>query len=308
MNKRLIASMSCAALLLSSTSLAANANSLKVTNVVDVVTAATTAAPTPGSPSTQWTPKPIQVVENATEITRLLALNSVGGDVSLLQALLISNGYVLKVDGIYGVKTLAAVESFQGKNGLRVDGIVGPKTLAKLAPFVAEVVKPVEPTEPVTPVEPEKPVTPVEPSEPVDAVTSASIVDNATAFEKAMSKDGSWIIGALNDITFEKDLVLEGEFTYKEKIQRKIALYTQDDKKVTTAKFTLTAPKLTIKSPGASIQKGTFKGDLYVEVPDFKLVDAIIEGNVYFTTQEAMDTFAPDATSSVTGVQELKTK
>lgn len=34
-----------------------------------------------------------------------------------------------KVDGIYGSKTLAAVKSFQRKNGLTVDGIAGEKTL-----------------------------------------------------------------------------------------------------------------------------------------------------------------------------------
>lgn len=36
------------------------------------------------------------------------------------------------VDGIYGSKTLAAVKSFQQKNGLVVDGIAGEKTLAAM--------------------------------------------------------------------------------------------------------------------------------------------------------------------------------
>ncbi len=36
------------------------------------------------------------------------------------------------VDGIYGSKTLAAVKSFQQKNGLTVDGIAGEKTLSAM--------------------------------------------------------------------------------------------------------------------------------------------------------------------------------
>ena len=147
-----------------------------------------------------------------------------------------------------------------------------------------------------------------------DVVTAASVVDNAADFQKAISPDGKWIICPLKDLTIAKDLVLEGKFKNGKKdaktgldaIQRKIGLYTQDDKRNITARFTLTAPKLTILSPMASIQHGTFKGDLYVSVASFQLVDAVVEGNVYFTTQEAKDTFVMDAKSKVTGKQELK--
>jgi hypothetical protein len=148
----------------------------------------------------------------------------------------------------------------------------------------------------------------------VDVVSAASVVDNNADFEKAIGIDGKWIIATLKDLTFTKDLVLEGNFkngkkdakTGAELIQRKIGLYTQDDKHVVTARFSLTAPKLTILSPMASIQHGTFKGDLYVTTPNFQLVDAKVDGNIYFTTQEAKDTFTMDAKSSVTGKQELK--
>ncbi|MBE6067165.1 MAG: hypothetical protein E7211_05600 [Clostridium lundense] len=151
------------------------------------------------------------------------------------------------------------------------------------------------------------------PAEKVDTVTTASIVDKAEAFEKAISKDGTWIIATLNDLTIDKDLVLEGEFKNgkkdkdgKDAIQRKIALYTQDKDKKVTARFTLTAPKLTIKSPNARIQSGTFKGDLYVETKDFQLVDAKVEGNVYFASEEAKSGFKMDDKSSITGKQEVK--
>ena len=146
-----------------------------------------------------------------------------------------------------------------------------------------------------------------------DAVTSASIVDNAAAFEKAISSTGTWIIAITKDVTVDKDISLDGEFKNGKKddagkdiIQRKIALYAQDENRNITARYTLTAPKLTITSPMASIQHGTFKGDLYVSVKDFNLVDATVDGNVYFTTDEAKSTFKMDATSKVTGAQELK--
>jgi hypothetical protein len=68
----------------------------------------------------------------------------------------------------------------------------------------------------------------------------------------------------------------------------------------------LTAPKITILSPEASLQHGIFKGDVYVSAKDFQLIDQKVDGNVYFTTDEAKSTFKQDATSSVTGKTELK--
>lgn len=105
-----------------------------------------------------------------------------------------------------------------------------------------------------------------------------------------------------------KELVVEGDFVNTKTppvSSRKIALYTQDDKRNVLASFTLTAPKLTIKSPDANISKGTFKGDIYVSAKNFKLVSAKVIGNIYFTTQEAKDTFTMDDKSSVTGKQIL---
>lgn len=169
-----------------------------------------------------------------------------------------------------------------------------------------------------TPVATEKPddatVTPdASTTKTPDAVTTASIVNSEDAFVKAISKDGTWIIATLNDLTIDKDLLLEGEFVNGKKddagkdiIQRKIALYTQDADRNVTNRFSLTAPKLTITSPNASIQHGTFKGDLYVNVKDFKLVDTTVEGDVYFNSDEAKSSFTMDAESKITGKQEVK--
>jgi len=153
--------------------------------------------------------------------------------------------------------------------------------------------------------------TPTKVAEPAktDVVTTASVVDNQETFENAISSKGTWIIATLKDLTFTKDLVVAGEFKNEKKpatMQRKIALYTQDAKYKITARFTLTAPKLTFNSAMGSIEHGTFKGDLYVGASSFQLKDATVDGNVYFTTDEAKSTFKMDATSKVTGVQELK--
>ena len=146
-----------------------------------------------------------------------------------------------------------------------------------------------------------------------DTVTTASIVDNNAAFEKAISKNGTWIIAITKDLTFDTELILEGEYKNGKKddkgndiIQRKVALYAQDKDRNITARYTLTAPKLTVFSPEASIQHGTFKGDLYVSVANFKLIDATVDGNVYFTSEDYKSSFTMDETSKVTGTQELK--
>ena len=237
-----------------------------------------------------------------TTTVSLLRSGSTGNEVKLLQTTLNSKGYKLAVDGIFGKLTLAAVKNYQSKNSLSVDGLVGPATLGKLN------------TKPAAP----KPTTPpVVVVPPVDVVASASLADNMATFEKSIGVDGKWIITNTKDLSTTKDLVLEGTFKNGKKdavtgadlIQRKVGLYTQetvDGKKVITDRFSLTAPKLTILSPNASLEHGTFKGDIYVSVANFKLIDMNVEGNIYFTTQEAKDTFKPlDATTSITGKQEL---
>lgn len=146
-----------------------------------------------------------------------------------------------------------------------------------------------------------------------DAETTASIVDEEAAFKEAISSQGTWIICTLKDLSFDEDLVLEGNFTNGKKddagndiVQRKIALYTQDEDRNVTNRFNLKAPKLTIDSPMASIQHGTFVGDLYVSQDNFKLVDTKVEGNVYFKTDSAKTTFEMDEESSITGSQEVE--
>ena len=155
------------------------------------------------------------------------------------------------------------------------------------------------------------PVTP--PEATPNVVTTASIVNTAANFEKAISNKGTWIIAITKDLVIDEELVVEGEYKNgkkdtagKDLIQRKVALYAQDEARKVTATYMLTAPKMTFNSPMGSIEHGTFKGDLYISASNFQLKDAVVDGNVYFTTAEAKSTFKMDAKSKVTGKQEMK--
>lgn len=60
--------------------------------------------------------------------TQLLRRGSTGVGVRWLQRELVSHGYHLLVDGIFGPKTEQAVRDFQQAAGLKCDGLVGPLT------------------------------------------------------------------------------------------------------------------------------------------------------------------------------------
>lgn len=144
-----------------------------------------------------------------------------------------------------------------------------------------------------------------------DVVSSASLASDEATLQKAL-KD-SWIVLLKNDITTSKDLVVEGDFTKPDTNDsskmvpagRTIALYENDDSN-TTKSYTLTTPKITIKSKDTKIEGGTIIGDIYVENNGFELQNSKIEGNVYFSKQEYKDSFKMDEKSAVTGVQEVK--
>lgn len=55
--------------------------------------------------------------------------------VKKIQEELINRGANIKADGIFGVKTKAAVEEYQRKSGIKVDGVVGNQTKSSLGVF-----------------------------------------------------------------------------------------------------------------------------------------------------------------------------
>jgi peptidoglycan hydrolase-like protein with peptidoglycan-binding domain len=77
--------------------------------------------------STEPKPAPVAKMANPGYPGQYIKKGSVGDSVKFIQQQL-----NLKVDGVFGDKTHAAVEVLQGKHGLLVDGIVGPKTWAFL--------------------------------------------------------------------------------------------------------------------------------------------------------------------------------
>ena len=123
-------------------------------------------------------------------------------------------------------------------------------------------------------------------------------------------QNGYYVIQDPEKFCFGMDAVLLSGFAKVKKgdevVPRLLALYNQDENRVKTASYTLTAPKATFKQDGSRIKGGTFKGDVYVECNNFELVDATVDGNIYFKTQEAKDSFKLDNTSKVTGNVEVK--
>ena len=66
-------------------------------------------------------------------VTRTLRLGDNAQAVRALQQRLNELGFACgRADGVFGIRTKAAVMAYQSKNGLSVDGVAGPKTLTRL--------------------------------------------------------------------------------------------------------------------------------------------------------------------------------
>lgn len=157
---------------------------------------------------------------------------------------------------------------------------------------------------------PEAPAVETSAEEEVDAVGTASIPATLAEFEQGIAADGRWIITPVADLTSENELVIEGEFYDKDDkasdLYRKVGLYAQDENRKLTDEYTLTVPKIVVKSENTNFVNGTVKGDIYVEANGFVLKETNVEGNVYFANEDVKSTFKLEGEASVSGAQEVK--
>jgi hypothetical protein len=135
-----------------------------------------------------------------------------------------------------------------------------------------------------------------------DTVSSPSVVVDADTLMNAASEDGSWILIIQQDLAVDEEIVLEGTHENRGEVDRKLALYDQDDDHNVTDRYTLEAPSITVASPSTRFKAGTFVGDVYVEAEGFELETGFtIDGNVYFENEAAKNTFIISGGATVTG-------
>ena len=134
-----------------------------------------------------------------------------------------------------------------------------------------------------------------------DTTSSASVPANDEQLMQAMSSEGTWIIIFYDDYSTDKELVMEGEHTNRGEVDRKLALYAQDDDHNVTERYTLEATSITVRSPKTRFQGGIFKGDVYVESSNFALRGFTVDRDVYFENEEAKLTFTVSGGTEITG-------
>lgn len=78
---------------------------------------------------------PTESAKDGSDVKRLLFKDSppmIGADVRSLQEALVTQGYPITTDSVFGPTTETAVKLFQASHGLKADGMVGPATRAAL--------------------------------------------------------------------------------------------------------------------------------------------------------------------------------
>lgn len=256
-------------------------------NGVNVVSAATNTAPAP-APTTKPTPKPTTTKPDATKpaATGLLQLGSKGDAVVQLQNLLNKNGFTLTADGIFGKQTLAAVISFQTKNGLKADGIVDALTLAKLNPVVAAPAP--------TPAPAPAPAPAKAPGIYPNVVSSASVLlTTEKELQNSLGAKGTWITTIAGDVTVANNLVWTGDVRKEGATApaRKLGIYYHSSPNIGGEQvFTLKVPTLVVQAENANLAYGTLDGNVDVQAKGFKLTNCTITGNLRFMTQEQYNT------------------
>ncbi len=128
---------------------------------------------------------------------------------------------------------------------------------------------------------------------------------NASNLQEALGPDGAWIVLFEGDVSVDQAVMIYGA-TYEEEgaeaPRRKLALYTQDEDRNVTARFTLAVPQLVVHHRNTRIQAGTVAGDVYVEEDGFELTSgATIDGNLYFASEALQESATIEDGTTVTG-------
>ncbi|MBW4631995.1 MAG: peptidoglycan-binding protein [Iphinoe sp. HA4291-MV1] len=84
-------------------------------------------------PFAQPESQPIMMQSASSSGLPTLRFGNTGNSVRALQRLLVSNGYFVQIDGVFGALTETAVRAFQSSHGLVADGVVGPRTWSALS-------------------------------------------------------------------------------------------------------------------------------------------------------------------------------
>lgn len=144
-----------------------------------------------------------------------------------------------------------------------------------------------------------------------DTVSGASQAVDEASFENKISKDGNYIIITSKDLTFTKDLTVDGTFTKKGKdgkevVTRSLAFASKSKDGKVDKRYTVTVPRIVINSENTLLEDGIITGDVYVQAKGFTTLDATINGNLYFATEELKDAFCVDDKTKITGKVEVK--
>jgi hypothetical protein len=132
-----------------------------------------------------------------------------------------------------------------------------------------------------------------------------TVVTDTDNLQEALGPDGPWIILFEDNVTASEEITISGEVYEEEGAEaprRKLALYTQDEDRNVTARFTLTVPRLIVEHENTRIQAGEVAGNVYVDAEGFELTSgATIDGDLYFASEEFRDSADISDDSTVTG-------
>lgn len=132
--------------------------------------------------------------------------------------------------------------------------------------------------------------------------------------ELAIALKEDYSITIKNDIEGNNELIMEGDFSKTDTteenkvthIGRELNLFYIDNNNNVINNYTLSVPKLVIKSKDTTIKGGKIKGDIYVESDGLILDDTKVEGNLYFKDKKNKDSFKLENTASVSGNIEIE--